>query len=86
LLALIANLLTTRKRLAERYGKDPLWQGGNINLPSQEKLFIDKVRHVVEQHLSNEQFSVEMLGDQIGLSRTQLHRKLKGSINQTLVT
>jgi AraC-like DNA-binding protein len=41
---------------------------------------MEKVRNLIEGQLENELFGVDMLGDMIGLSRAQLHRKLKNTI------
>ena len=36
-----------------------------------------KVMEVIENHLSEEEFSIEQFGKEVGMSRVQLHRKLK---------
>ena len=33
---------------------------------------------IIEEHISEENFSIEKLGDSIGMSRSQLHRKISG--------
>jgi len=38
--------------------------------------FLDKVLALIERHLGDEQFSVAELSRAVGLSRSQLHRKL----------
>jgi AraC-like DNA-binding protein len=48
-------------------------------LPPQELNFMEKVRDLIEGQLENELFGVDTLGDMIGLSRAQLHRKLKNT-------
>ena len=37
---------------------------------------------IVEHHMSNDKFGVEQLGDEIGMSRSQLHRKLTALLGQ----
>lgn len=81
--ATLDNLISLRRQLRERYSKDNFWTAGVQELPSMEKVFLDRVRKSVEEHLDDEGYSVELLGEDIGLSRTQLHRKLKSIINQT---
>ncbi|RTQ45812.1 hybrid sensor histidine kinase/response regulator [Hymenobacter gummosus] len=46
-------------------------------LPSLDKTFLERVEQAVERNLDNGEFSVEMLSDEVALSRAQLHRKLK---------
>ena len=38
---------------------------------------MNKVIEVIEQHISEEEFSIEEFGNELGMSRSQLHRKLK---------
>lgn len=47
--------------------------------------FLLRVRQCIEQHLSDESFSVETLGDEIGMSRAQLYRKCKALTNYSPV-
>jgi len=41
------------------------------------KPFVDQVTSVIEDNITNANFSIEVLCQQIGMSRSQLHRKLK---------
>jgi signal transduction histidine kinase/DNA-binding response OmpR family regulator/ligand-binding sensor domain-containing protein len=74
----IANLLKLRKSIQKK-----ILNGEIKHLATDKKLslydqnFLDKVHNVVEQHLSEEEFSIEEFSFEIGLSRTHLHRKLK---------
>ena len=43
---------------------------------SMDKTFIKKLSDILENNLENEQFGVNELAESIGLSRSQLHRKL----------
>lgn len=44
-----------------------------------EENFIDTVTEIIEKNLQNDDFSIEQLYQQLGLSRTHLHRKIKGA-------
>lgn len=83
LLAQVGNLIGLRRQLRERYGRDSVWQTSDPALPSTERAFLDRVRAAIETHLADEGFSVERLSDDVGLSRTQLHRKLSALIDQS---
>ncbi|PUZ19691.1 Signal transduction histidine kinase [Chitinophaga costaii] len=83
LLALAENLIAGRKRLFEQYQREDAWATAREALPSREQLFIDQVRNVIEAHLADDQFNVDLLAQAVNLSRAQLHRKLKGSIGQS---
>ena len=82
LLSQIKNLLLQRKRLQENYiqrfiSKQP------IDIGSLDNYFLNKVNAIIEENIENEEFSVEKLAENIGLSRSQLHRKLKQISNST---
>ncbi|MBT8263346.1 MAG: helix-turn-helix domain-containing protein, partial [Bacteroidia bacterium] len=46
--------------------------------------FIDKLRAIVLENYANEQFGVSDLVEQFGMSRSQLHRKLKSATGQSI--
>lgn len=78
LLARIKNLIHSRKLLQEKYARETK---GGINpetvLPPKENQFISKLREIVDEHLDDTSFGVEGLCKEAGVSRTQLHRKIK---------
>ena len=80
LFALIENLIQVRDKLRERYSKKDLWFSNAVAMPTLEQEFIARVRKAVEDHLDDEGFGTDQLALTIGLSRTQLHRKLKALI------
>jgi AraC-like DNA-binding protein len=54
-----------------------------VNLPSLDQEFLQRVSETVLKHLADEGFGVDQLGNDIGLSRTQVHRKLKALTGQS---
>ena len=58
-----------------------LLRPGEVGATSLDELFLRKVLEVVERHMANELFDVEMFAAEIHVSRTQLHRKLKALTN-----
>lgn len=55
----------------------------NVKIASRDEEFISKAVAIVEQNMSNSEFYVDDLGRELGLSRMQLYRKLKGLIGQS---
>lgn len=51
---------------------------------STDTIFIKKLTKIVEANLANENFGVNELVDKLGLSRSQIHRRLKKSTNKSL--
>lgn len=81
--AVIDNLIRIRKSLQEKYSSNYRWLTHTEEMPSLDKAFLDRLRTIIEENIDDEQMSTEWLGRKIGLSRTQLHRKLKGIIDQS---
>jgi AraC-like DNA-binding protein len=74
--ARIKNLVEGRKKLKEKFSRGLLVKPEAVTEASMEEKFLMKVKAVVEEHLADENFSVEEMSKQIGMSRAQLHRKL----------
>ena len=53
------------------------------HLPSLDQAFLSRVQEAVERNLDSGEFNVEMLSEEVGLSRTQIHRKLKALTGQS---
>lgn len=49
-----------------------------------DTMFLEQLRHQVDLNLTNDQFSVEELARNIGMSRSQLHRKLNSATGQSV--
>jgi len=79
----IANLILTRKKLKELYKKRIVIEPTQIEITSVDEKFIAKAIKIVEEQLSNPDFTVEVLGSEIGMSRVQLHRKLTGLLGMS---
>jgi len=72
------NLIAQRRLLAERYAQLEVAQPGKTVNPvvSADDRFLVKIREIIAGNLENPDFRVEALCKEIGMSRTQLHRKL----------
>lgn len=77
LLSRIDNLIESRKKLNQTWSKgvedDEI---GNISNEI-DKSFLKQLRKIIQENLANSDLSVEQIGDEIGLSRVQLYRKVK---------
>ena len=74
--ARIANLIEGRKKLKEKFSRALTIKPEVAIEPSMEQKFLLRVKGVVDQFLGDENFSVEQLSKEVGMSRAQLHRKL----------
>lgn len=71
------NLITQRRRLREHFSRKILLKSQAWDKLDANDLFLQKLVSLVEAHLSDTDFSVEHLQKELGISRMQLHRKLK---------
>ena len=83
LLTRIKNLISNRQRLKQVMGDSYALSKESVN--DIEKDFIDRFRSLIENNLGNSELSIEELGEQMGLSRVQLYRKIKALTNYSPV-
>ena len=50
-----------------------------VVVPSSQVQFMEKLKDIIESNLEDESFGVDKLSDEMGMSRSQLHRKLKSN-------
>ena len=93
LMLTVRNLIQSRQRLKAIYSahlKSAVPDSNQIDLnPKQpdllttEKAFLSKIMTVIEKHMDNVDFDVQMFAFEIGMESSVLHRKLKAVINQS---
>lgn len=76
--AQVQSLLKNRKLVKELFSKRPLTEANVVALTKADELFLQKVNAVIEANLANLQFSVDLLAEKLNMSRSSLHRKIKG--------
>ncbi|RPI66878.1 MAG: response regulator, partial [Ignavibacteriales bacterium] len=76
--ARIENLIKIRKKLQEKYQRSEyVFKPDGKKGTSLDEQFIIKVMDVIDKHISEEDFSIEEFGSEVGMSRAQFHRKFK---------
>ncbi|MCT4588735.1 MAG: response regulator [Carboxylicivirga sp.] len=75
--AKIKNLIKTRKRLKELYSQSNSIKPESIAFNNLDKELLDKALAVVEEHLQDAEFSVDLFAREMGMSRSNLHLKMK---------
>jgi signal transduction histidine kinase/ligand-binding sensor domain-containing protein/AraC-like DNA-binding protein/AmiR/NasT family two-component response regulator len=78
----INNLLENRKKLRDKFSKELVLQPADIAITSVDAVFIQKAMAIVDKHISDPDFGSEEFCREIGMSRSQLHRKLKALTSQ----
>tara|TARA_R110000868_G_scaffold320796_4_gene581762 strand:- start:10542 stop:13502 length:2961 start_codon:yes stop_codon:yes gene_type:complete len=82
LLLKVDNLISSRENLREKYKREAVLKPSDIAVNSVDEAFLEKIIKVVEENMGDDQFGVEQLALAIGMSRSQLHRKLKALLGQ----
>lgn len=87
LLARIENLLRQRQLLKNLYQgtKEAEKEISEAHLENRDKQFLKQLQAIIQQNLSDSEFGVEDMGQQIGLSRVQLYRKVKAMTGSSVV-
>lgn len=85
LLSRIENLLHSRIMLRSVFAGDKRETEEEEKLNEADKTFVGRLRTAIQENIGDSDFSVERLGEEIGLSRVQLYRKVKALTGQTPV-
>ena len=78
LTAQVSNLLKSRELLNKTYLEKPFAPVASLAVSQVDDIFLHKLNDYLEENLSNEALSVEMLADTMGMSTSSLYRKVKG--------
>ena len=81
----IHNMLDSRRLLRMKYERtDGLEeQMEEIRLKSPDEKLLDKIMECVRKNLTNSDLNIDMISDEVGISRVHLHRKMKELTGQT---
>lgn len=87
LLARIENLLRQRQLLKNLYQgtKEAEKEISEAHLEDRDRQFLKQLQAIIQKNLSDSEFGVEDMGQQIGLSRVQLYRKVKAMTGSSVV-
>lgn len=88
LLLKVRNGISRQLKLREKLRAELMSEAPKVKTLSGDEKFLNKVKQVILDQLSNEQLSVEFLAEEIGISRVQLYRKISGltgiSVNELI--
>lgn len=83
LLSRCNNLVNNRIVLQEKFSQQPSATPQILATNPLDKELVDKAMNVIEQHLDNVDFNVNILAKEVGIARTKLFTKLKDITGQT---
>lgn len=83
LLARVAGILKSRNNLQKYFYNEITLKSENLKISKEYKDFLDRCINIVEQHLTDPEFSIKNLADEIGMSRSNLYLKIKSISGQS---
>jgi signal transduction histidine kinase/DNA-binding response OmpR family regulator len=79
----VKNLIEQRQKLRERFSREALFGIKDIALNQSDEEFLHHAMEMINEHIDDPQYTVQNLGDSIGMSRMTLHLKLKALTDQS---
>jgi YesN/AraC family two-component response regulator len=81
----IANLLNSHRLLRLKYERNDVLeeQVDEVKIKSPDEKLLDRVMATINAHLDDSDLSIDMIADEVGISRVHLHRKMKELTGQT---
>lgn len=73
----LANIVKQRNELRKRFNRDIAIQPSEVTVTSTDEKFLNQAIAIVEKHMMNTDFNVEMMVKEMGLSRSNLYLKFK---------
>lgn len=80
----IKNVIMMRKRMEEMIGDRETTKSDNVAFYSVDQELLDKAASIVETHMSDPDFSVEMLAEEMCMSHSNLHLKFKAITGESV--
>jgi YesN/AraC family two-component response regulator len=84
LIARVSNLLKSRNKLQNYFYNEITLNKSDLKISSEYKEFLEKCISIVEKHLDDDNFSVKVLLAEMGMSHSNLFRKVKSVSGQSV--
>jgi len=81
--ATVDNLIENRRKLQQRFAQEAILIAKDIAISSEDEKFLERLQKVLDDHLTEPDFSAETFSAAMGVSRMQLYRKLKALTGQS---
>ncbi len=77
LITQLTTLLNNRRREKEAFMRKPFLPIQNIGMNKADEQFVQKIIDIIQDNITDSNFNVERLAENIYMSRSSLHRKIK---------
>ncbi len=84
LVARVANLIKKRSTLQNYFYNEITLQQNTLTVSEEYKTFLEKCIAIVEAHLDDDQFSIKTLAREIGMSHSNLYKRVKSISGQSV--
>jgi len=84
LTARVTAILKGRNTLQKYFYNEITLQSNNLKVSVEYKEFLEKCIQIVEEHLDDENFSIKTLATEIGMSHSNLYKKVKSVSGQSV--
>ncbi|MDR2913385.1 MAG: response regulator [Tannerella sp.] len=85
LITQLTTILHNRRREKEAFMRKPFLPIQNIGMNKADEEFIQKIIDIIEENITDSGFSVERLAENVFMSRSNLHRKIKALTELTSI-
>jgi len=80
LMATVNNLIKSRQRLNRIFNPN---SEDKVKIKSADDNFLSEVVQIIKENITNSEFSIDLISEKTGLSRSSLFRKLKGLVDMS---
>jgi signal transduction histidine kinase/ligand-binding sensor domain-containing protein/DNA-binding response OmpR family regulator len=84
LVARVESLLKSRSNIQKYFYNEITLQTNNLQISEEYKLFVERCIAIVEEHLDDEDFNIKILATAIGMSHSNLYKKVKAVSGQSV--
>lgn len=77
LVAQLTSIFDNKRRETEAFNRKPFVPTGNMGMSKADEKLMNKIVEAIEENIENPNFGVEVLAEQVCMSRSSLHRKIK---------
>jgi signal transduction histidine kinase/ligand-binding sensor domain-containing protein/DNA-binding response OmpR family regulator len=81
--AKVENILTSKNNLQQYFFNQVTLNANSPKISTEYKEFLDRCIQIVEQHLTNPEFNIQILAAEIGMSTSGLYKKIKAVSGQS---
>lgn len=85
LLLKINTLLQNRERLKNIYSKKFSLESLGIEVISSDERFMTRINEIIQNNFSNQELDIDLIASELGMSRTNLYRKVKSLTNLSTI-